>query len=353
MSTKCYVAWSRDPVVLRRSTSGGMFSELAKWMLNKGGIVVGAAYGAHLRVEHRVARTEEELLPLCGVKYVQGTIGREVYDCIRKTLSERQKVLFTGLPCQCAAVRKMFEDDDNLYLCDLICYGAPSPRFWDRYITDLETTKHKTLKGLSPRDKRGGWGHGSVYRYDWSDGTVTRKGAGFDPYALAFGKNLSFRKCCFSCRFRGLERPVDFTIGDAWGIGEMGLHLPENVLFNGVSALMCHSPRVQCALKELYVDYREVDASDLLRKNPAIVHSQIMPEEWGAFQNDIQSLDFKSLIRKYGLRRSKTKETLKVAYNKGKRVLRRICQMCAFNAKPMQRDDIADASNHKAGEKQK
>ena len=40
---KAYTAYSKDPVIRKQSSSGGIFYPLAKYIINQGGIVFGAA----------------------------------------------------------------------------------------------------------------------------------------------------------------------------------------------------------------------------------------------------------------------------------------------------------------------
>lgn len=299
MTTACYAAWIRDADVLRRSTSGGLFTALARRTLARGGLVVGAAYGDGLRVAHRVAATEAELDALRGVKYAQGAVSREVVEAVRTALGQSRDVLFSGLPCQCAALRRLFGADAHLLLVDLICFGAPPSALWEKYVAWREASRGKRLRAVSPRDKANGWGRRTFYRYDWADGTTTRRLSTYDPYAILFYTTLGFRACCFRCPFRGLDRPSDITLGDGWGLE----HLNPG---RGVSAVLVHSPRGQAAFAEIREDIvcRAVTAAELVRENPALVRSPDEPPEAAAFRADAARLPFAALVRAYRLQRT-------------------------------------------------
>ena len=65
---------STDETIRLKSTSGGLFYEIARWVINNSGIVYGCAYNTG-NIEHiRIDKTEE-LLKLQGSKYVQSKIG--------------------------------------------------------------------------------------------------------------------------------------------------------------------------------------------------------------------------------------------------------------------------------------
>lgn len=298
-SPRCYAAWSRDADVLKESTSGGAFTELAKVVLAKGGVVVGAAYGDGLVVEHRVAHSLDELKALRGVKYVQSVVPKAVYDEMSETLRERRRVMFVGTPCQAAAVRKRFGRDGNLLLCDLVCFGAPPQSLWLKYVRWLEEKKGKRLVAVNPRDKIHGWGRRTYCRYDWADGTTARRSSDFDPYARAFYSTLSFRTCCFACAFRGVGRVSDVTLCDFWNAASAGL--PLEALRGGVSGVMVHSQCGAMAMASAALEARVVPLEVFCDGNSPILQSPDRPRQWTAFHSDAEALPFGELALKHGL----------------------------------------------------
>lgn len=118
--------------VRERSSSGGVFSVLADWVLEREGAVFAAGYGPDLRVAHREVDGKEQLDRVRRTKYVQSGMDG-VYGAIRDRLAAGRQTLFAGTPCQAEAVRRFLERDgradrDCLILVDLVCYGAASPR---------------------------------------------------------------------------------------------------------------------------------------------------------------------------------------------------------------------------------
>ena len=302
--TTFYAAWNRDGNVLRDSTSGGAFSALAEKVLMAGGIVVGASYGERLEVRHEVVDSLDGLKRLRGVKYVHGVIDRGVYDSMRKALADGRRVLFTGLPCQASAVRKMFGDASNLLVCDLVCFGAPPRTLWRKYVDWMERKHGKRLIDVNPRDKFHGWGRKTYYRYEWEDGKVTRNLSLFDPYAQAFYSTLGFRKCCFACPFRGIDRVSDITLCDFWGAERLGL--PSKVMDGGVSGVAVHTKMGAMAFVVADIERVEVAKEDFVAGNVPVVSSATMPAMWVDFAEDAKSMDFGALARKYKLQVTKT-----------------------------------------------
>ena len=114
-----YVGYYNDENILKQSSSGGIFSALAKVILDKGGIVIGAAFNTDLkRVEHICAESFEQLKPMRKSKYVWSEF-KTSFDYIEKAIAENRCILFTGVPCQAKVIRKKYGHYDKLYIADL------------------------------------------------------------------------------------------------------------------------------------------------------------------------------------------------------------------------------------------
>lgn len=124
-------AWSLDMTVRGKSSSGGVFSELAKRVFSRHGVVVGAVMNNQLRVVHTIAMNEEQLVSMRGSKYVQSDLTG-IYPDVKKLLKEGRFVLFTGTPCQVSGLYSYLKKDyENLLTCDLVCHGVPSQKAFD------------------------------------------------------------------------------------------------------------------------------------------------------------------------------------------------------------------------------
>ena len=127
---KSYAAWSKNKEIILNSSSGGIFSELAIEILNENGIVYGVGW-ENGEVRHKKIDKKEELKELRGSKYLPSFIG-ESYRQVLEDLKNDKKVLFSGTPCQVAALNKMVRND-NLITIDLICHGMPSHKAYEKY----------------------------------------------------------------------------------------------------------------------------------------------------------------------------------------------------------------------------
>ena len=153
-----YAGWTQSENIRKGSSSGGIFSELAKAIIADGGVVVGAEMDSEGMVSHTIVSDEKELYRHRGSKYVQSNIRRELYEEIKQILKQNRKVLFTGTPCQVAGMKKFFKDSPLLYTVDIICHGVPSPLLF-KDVYDYVKSKYGEFETFNFRflDK---WGEG-------------------------------------------------------------------------------------------------------------------------------------------------------------------------------------------------
>ena len=118
------------------SSSGGMFYELANVIISKKGIVIGAGYDEQFNVVHKIINNKEDLKELQGSKYVQSDT-KNTYKETKEILEKGTEVVYVGTTCQIAGLKSFLQKDyNNLYTCDLVCHGVPSPKVWQKYLSE-------------------------------------------------------------------------------------------------------------------------------------------------------------------------------------------------------------------------
>ena len=264
-----FAARTKDEEVLKASSSGGIFTELARAVLARGGVVSGAAWTEWpLRVAHKVVDDEAGLAELRGSKYVFSDM-KGVWGELQRFLSEGRLVLFTGVPCQTAAVRHRFRNADNLLLCGVICHSGPDPKVWRTYADGLERKARSRLVGVRFRDKTDGWQRCRMV-LEYED---VRKNTSMplpdNEYYRAFGEGLAARDICLRCPFRSGRAGQDLLLGDFWGIDKV---LPDWNDGRGVSAVMACSERGLSFFNALDIEREQVKYEQILEKNPMLEH---------------------------------------------------------------------------------
>lgn len=230
-----YAAYAKDNEEHASSSSGGIFAVLARYFLRNGGYVCGAAFDKNVVLKHVLTNKEEDLQRVKGTKYVQSKIG-DVYSKIKDLLEKGIMVLFSGTPCQVGGLKSYLKKEyDNLLTVDLICHGVPSPMIFKRYLAEIGGDS--IVKEMSFRDKTNGLS--DVYlNYVLLDGKTIREKYSDSEYIKGFIQNLTVRPSCFHCKFKGLNRCSDITVGDYWGLND---YHPEMINEMGTSAVLVHS----------------------------------------------------------------------------------------------------------------
>lgn len=201
----------------QESSSGGMFTLVARYILKQGGIVCGCRYADDYRmVYHTFAENEEALLPLKKSKYVQSETQR-VYSAIEKYLKEDRWVLFSGTPCQVAGLYGFLDKDyPTLLTADIVCHGVPSVRAYQKWFDEYSAGKEVDYVDFRDRSIAP-WG--TVEFIKFKDGSHYYNDCYKGFFFKSFLSGVVTRKCCGTCRYAKLDRQGDITIGDFWGIG--------------------------------------------------------------------------------------------------------------------------------------
>ena len=229
ITPEVYVAKNKNIEEQKQSSSGGMFSVLANYVLEQKGIVFGAAFDRNWKVEHCFINKKEDLDKLRRSKYVQSNT-LETFREAKKFLESGKHVLYTGTPCQIAGLKSFLSKDyDNLLTVDIICHSTPSPKVWQDFLAQNYDTS-KLIK-IDFRDKKDGWNKSELRFYfkDRKDYIANKQPALF---VKGFIAGLFSRPSCYNCYFKYFNRFSDFTIGDAWGYDH---YAPEMFDKNGFS----------------------------------------------------------------------------------------------------------------------
>lgn len=231
-----YVGMIKDEKIIEESASGGIFAAVGKAVLNKKGVVFGCSMEVHndvLSPEHIKIEKIGDLNKLQGSKYVQSFIGT-IYKEVKEELNSGRLVLFSGTPCQVAALNSFLGDKEysNLLTIDIICHGVPSADFFQSYLTDYSKKLGGKIIGFKFRDKVSGWGlKGSVEYIDRKEKKKIRPiPVLLSSYYQLFLNAETYRENCYACKYAESYRPGDFTIGDYWGIDRVH---PEYLMKNG------------------------------------------------------------------------------------------------------------------------
>ncbi len=217
MCTNVYAAWSKKSDIVRDSTSGGIFVELAQTIIEEGGVVFGAAFVNSVEVKIVSAYTMEELEKMRGAKYVFSDTDSS-YLTVKSLLDKGKSVLYSGLPCQIVGLKKFLNKDyPNLYCVDLVCHGVSSQETLKKYVEYLEGKYQSNIvkfqfRTQEERDSE------PFYYIEFSNGFGIREPLRKNQYSKVYNSLISHMPACSKCKYKIDYKISDITIGDFWGI---------------------------------------------------------------------------------------------------------------------------------------
>ncbi|MFQ9750516.1 MAG: Coenzyme F420 hydrogenase/dehydrogenase, beta subunit C-terminal domain [Collinsella aerofaciens] len=305
------VSWAKAdaPELLDRSSSGGMFALLSRKVLSEDGVVCGAAFDGRCRgVRHVLVENVTDLDAVMRSKYVQSSIGKEVYRGVREAIRSGRRVLFAGTACQVAGMRgylgKLGESDLFLSV-DVICHGVPSPELWSRWVDYRSEAFGSDVCDVNMRSKTTGWlSYSAMYKHiaeKDNTGDTESQVFGKDWYMKAFLANASLRSSCLACPAKR-SSGADITLGDFWGF--QNIH-PEVDNSKGVSAVLCNTEkgvRAFEAISGLTVN-GPATLDEVIAGNSSLVRSVTPHPKRDEFLNDVSAgLSIPDLMDKWGFR---------------------------------------------------
>ena len=290
-----YASWSKDNKIRQSSSSGGIFSVFASYILKREGVVFGASFVEGLHLRHVAVADVFELKKLRGSKYLQSDLSG-CYEEVKEYLQLDKYVLFTGTPCQIAGLYAFLKKDyAKLYTCDVICHGVPSQAAFDLYCEKINLSLSNCVDFEFRYLK--GWG----FQLSYNDISIPVSDC---YYMNAFSKGYMFMESCYKCPYAKLERISDITMADFWGIGTKQLFRYSTS--KGVSMLLVNTKKGKELLNncsnELFLEERSVE--EAVSGNFNLTHSSIRPEERNCYFSDSLVLSKQELVNKYGLQPS-------------------------------------------------
>lgn len=301
---KGYAAMNTNDTARLKSSSGGVFSLLAQEIIDLGGIVVGVSMSPDCKVaQHIIVDSKENLELLLGSKYLQSNVGNS-YQKIKNELNDEKIVLFSGTPCQVAALHSYLgKEYENLICIDLICHGVPSPGLWRKNVEYIENKIKAVLKNVNFRCKKEQINseYGILYQ------NICYKPMDEDLYFRMFMKEYSLRLSCYDCKFKGISRISDITLGDFWGINDFCPDMDDG---KGVSLVVIQSTKGEELFNRIkhHLKIKKVNIEKVFEKhNEAMIKSSKLPIDREEFWKDYQVLSFEDLSKKYVSLTSKEK----------------------------------------------
>ena len=293
---KTIAATYRNGEVSAKSSSGGVFAALAESVITDGGVVYGTCFTEKFDAVVIGIESLSDLHRIQGSKYVHSEMG-QVYKDIETQLENGRRVLFSGVPCQIAALKTYLNREvDNLVLVDIVCHGTPSNRMFRDYLDFYQKKRRITIIDFVFRDKRYGQDHRGKYTYcSGRKGGKEIRESHFRPISSSYYKLFlncaTMRMSCYSCQFASPERVGDISLCDYWGVNDYHpdfVKMIRKERLSGISAVMVNTSKGEKCLDVLKDRLIQIptDYTNVRKNNPQLN----MPSKKPVYYDDIMTL---------------------------------------------------------------
>lgn len=296
---KGYLLQIKDNSIREESTSGGSFTAIASWIIERQGVVFGAAFDyTDYKVKHCSVETLDELSKFRNSKYVQSDI-RNTYLEVKKFLQQGKIVAYSGAPCQIEGLlhylRKSY---DKLVLIDFVCYGIPSPGIFADYLKYKQQEIGGNFKKILFREKRLCYNYTSFSIYNEDPKKDYHNGVERDKFMRSFFSNMNIRPSCYDCKFKKRYRVSDFTIWDCYAVRKFSKNFDDK----GTNRVLIHTEKGHQILNDIrnhvqIEEYKDVDY--FIKDEIAMVKSVPYEKRRDQFFLDYQTMKFEIFINKW------------------------------------------------------
>lgn len=251
-----YYGNSKDLEIIKKSSSGGVFFELCKYVIKNHGVVVAPGMKKDLLERIIYDKIEDIYKFALGSKYFQCEPFLK-YKEIKSKLDDGILVLYSGTPCQIVALKSYLKKEyTNLITQDIICHGVASPTVFRKYLKSI--AKKQNVSKVSFRDKSKGWNLFSM-SIDYGKNKKYKKLHTKDSFFYLFLRNKILRESCYNCEFKSTNRASDITLGDFWGYTKVTKKDNDT----GVSLILVNTEKGKNIIDKLEIDKETLSGEQL------------------------------------------------------------------------------------------
>lgn len=296
-----YAGWHSDKTIRMASSSGGAFSALAEKILDRGGVIYGAAWDGPRKVCHIRIDSIDDLGKLRKSKYIPSEISDSLSN-VRTDLRSGREVLFSGTPCQIAGLYTFLGNVDMSLLTtiDFICHGVPSPAVYNDYLDTLEERYKSTIQDINFRDKQLGVETNLLLKVRFKNKKQKALMFNENSFYRAFVGNTCLRESCYNCHFNELPRKADISLADFRGLGEKSNFYAINERHLGFTGIIVNTLKGQ---KLLEVSPNLICAkrpeSELFNSQPHLRHPAVPSSCKEKFWCDFRQIPYEELAERY------------------------------------------------------
>ena len=290
-----FAVWNEDAEVRAHSTAGGVFTALAEFALESGGVVFGAALDEKLQVRHMAMKNKEDLRLLRGAKPIQSELG-ETYQQAQMYLDQGRFVLFSGTPCQVDGLyRFLGEHPENLLTCDFACGGVGSPGVWERFVESMTYVKRRRAVDVRFCDKLKGE-KDRRFRVWFEGGGTFDAPLGKCQPGRGIQRRLFLRPACYHCAYANTNRSADLTMGTFRNLPKDFFPQEQKA---GVSLLLINTVKGAHIFDQLPLKREPRTLEEAVADNAAFRCAAMQPPDRQHFFEELDHLPFRKVCDRF------------------------------------------------------
>lgn len=311
----CYAAWSFDDTIRTNSASGGIATELYRFFSDKGYKLAGVSMTPMHTAEFSLSDSFESMPAYRNSKYVYSDAGNIYYE-VGKNLVNQRGVLFIGLPCQVAALKKyLFVKKislELLFTVDIVCHGTTPEQFLGEHIEHIEKKKKKKAIHVEFRDPEEKTSSFTFSLKDAEHIFYKRRVKANDVYQIGYHAGITYRDNCYSCQFATRKRQGDITLADFSYVGSYEFCSYSN---ENVSCVLINSKKGEslfselCSTDRIFYEKRPIEEEVTTEKQ--LNYPTRVPREREKFLKEIKSNNGFEKAMKYAARKIMIVNTVK------------------------------------------
>ena len=292
---KGYIFQYKDDDIRKESTSGGFFTAIAEYTLDKNGVVYGVSLDKKFVAKHERVTKKEDLWKFRNSKYVQSD-PNQTFSQVKNDLDKNKLVLYSGTACQTEGLKRYLQKDyKNLITVDVICRSVPSPLLWKKYIE--EKNKDNNIDKVYFREKKYGYKYSNLCLHS-KDRIVYNNGIDTDPYLRAFFSNIASRPSCYNCKFKEQYHKSDFTIWDCFDVDKYDSTFDDDI---GTTRVLVNSKKAEEIFKTISKTHntKEIDTDKIVNNFHQMFNSIKYNSRRKNFFDELNSKECDEVIKEF------------------------------------------------------
>lgn len=309
LSFTCYAAWSLNESDRKEAASGGVATELYHSFAQNGHLFSGVRFTDDYTLKYVLTDNPEDILMFKNSKYVFSDTSN-IYVEIGRELTVGRTILFIGLPCHVAGLKKYLAllsvDDDKLFTVDLVCHGTCPPTLLNEHVQAIENRYNRKATRILFRNPKYGTNN-YFFTLEDNDGIFYQKPVDRnDAYQIGYHAGIIYRENCYNCHYAKKERQGDLTLSDFSGIGKIEGFSHDK---NSISCVLVNTEKgqrlVQMISNSVYLEERPLEEEwnyerQLSRPTERTAQHQLFLTEYhntSDFQHSIRTIMRKQIWR--------------------------------------------------------